>query len=500
MPPAKHHRIVAIPLNREPIISFLKNHSPVPRGVPIRVLGQRPSVGAETEWIERLTENPSVEQLLWRDQPATHLTETTTDRLIPIEYIKEDEEYLSRNLGGWSPVYFGLIEANESDWKSDTLLSQAKVLEDYGNDIKHFGPDPELVEYRLKKEFGTDSINEISNAITRLHDLRLKENFARSAVDMMNYGDKLFTELVSDGDLSHKNAKGPAIPKVLLIDELMGQHVRIELARREFVANGNLKAAADISHWQTEYKHRYGLTLILKGEYVMGRQRRSTVLIAEELGIVAKQPGAEPFHEAHLNANTYKGSPENWPAITGNGEIVTSCGRMRLIIEQGLIIRLNHIFGHKIQCISSLGFIIEPYVSGPTLQEYLLDDPTKLSTDLYSYILMHQLICEELGVENGDWHSANFIVLASEKSPIFNSVSKMVHIDWGAARPLENSELTDSLRRGRLNQVKNIAFSFHDEEMASRIQNVHEEITSDREKMEKLRKMAATIVNQNDLS
>ena len=104
----------------------------------------------------------------------------------------------------------------------------------------------------------------------------------------------------------------------------------------------------------------------------MGRQRRSTVLIAEELGIVAKQPGAEPFHEAHLNANTHKGTPENWPAITGNGEIVTSCGRMRLIIEQGLIIRLNHIFGHKIRCVSSLGFIIEPYVSGPTLKSICL--------------------------------------------------------------------------------------------------------------------------------
>ena len=104
---------------------------------------------------------------------------------------------------------------------------------------------------------------------------------------------------------------------------------------------------------------------------------------------------------------------------------------------------------------------------------------------------MHQLICEEIGVENGDWHSANFIVLASEKSPLFNSESKMVHIDWGAARPLEKNELTDALKQARLDQVKNIAFSFHDEEMASRIQAVHEDITSDREQMDNLREMAA---------
>ena len=254
MPPTKHHRIVAIPLNRKQIISFLKEHSPVPRGVPIRVLGQRPSVGSETEWIERLAENPSVKELLWRDQPATHLTETTTDRLIPVEYIEEDEKYLTRNLGGWTPIYFGLIEADEEYWKSDPLLSQAKVLEDYGDTIKYFGPDPELVESRLEKEFETSSITEITDAITRLHDWRLKQNFARSAIDMMNYADKLFTELVSDGALSQTNENDPAIPNALLIDELMGQHVRIELARREFVANGNLKAAADISNWQLSIK------------------------------------------------------------------------------------------------------------------------------------------------------------------------------------------------------------------------------------------------------
>lgn len=500
MPTLKDYRIVAIPLIRKPIVSFLENTPPVPKGASIRILGQRPSVGAETEWIERLRKNPSVSELLWRDHPETYLTETTTDRLIPVEYIRDDEGYLTRNLGGWSPVYFGLIEAENSGWENDPVLSEAVPLTRYKNDIQYFGPDSDIVKSRLEKEFGTQDIQQISLAVIRLHEWRLSKNFARSAVDMMNYADLLFTELVSEGELTMSTENYPAIPKVLLIDELMGQHVRIELARREFVANENLKAAAEITSWQKEYEDKHGLSLILKGEYVMGRQRRSTVLIAEKLNFVAKQPGAEPFHEAKLNANIHNGSSENWPVITGNGEIVTSCGRMRLIIEQGLIIKLNHIFGHKIQCISSLGFIIEPFVSGPTLQKYLLEDPSRLTPDLYAYILIHQLICEEIGVENGDWHSANFIILESEKSPVFDNEARMVHIDWGAARPLKDDELTAKLNQERLDQVKNIAFSFHDEKMASKVQKIHDVVTSNKKQMTNLRELAATIVNQNSTS
>jgi len=500
MPTLKDYRIVAIPLNRKPIISFLKELPPVPKGASIRILGQRPSVGSETEWIERLRENPSISELLWRDHPETYLTEITTDRLLPVEYIRDDEGYLTRNLGGWSPVYFGLIESDASNWDSDPLLSEAIPLTSYKTDIQYFDPDPNIVKSRLEKEFGTRDIREVTRAVIRLHEWKLSKNFVRSSVDMMNYADHLFTELVSDGELTTSTDNYPAIPRVLLIDELMGQHVRIELARREFVANKNSKAAAEISGWQKEYKNNHGLSLILKGEYVMGRQRRSTVLIAEKLNFVAKQPGAEPFHEAKLNANTHNGSPENWPVITGNGEIVTSCGRMRLIITQGLIIQLNHIFGHKIQCISSLGFIIEPFVSGPTLQEYLLEDPSRLTPNLYSYILIHQLICEEIGVENGDWHSANFIILESEKSPVFDNEARMVHIDWGAARPLKDDELTTKLKQERLDQVKNIAFSFHNEEMAAKVQKIHNDVTSNKKQMTKLRNLATTIVNQNSTS
>ena len=492
----KEHKIVAIPLNRESVISYLKTPSAIPRGAEIRVLGQRPSEGAEIEWAERLRENPSVEELLWRDLPINYLTDTTTDRLIPVEYILNDKSYLTRNLGGWSPVYFGLVEADKTCWETDPLLSEAEVLASYGEEIKYFSADANLVESRLDKEFGTPDINTISRAVIRLQHWRVSRYYVRSAIDMMNYADQLYTELVTGGELSERDGEYPAIPHVLLIDELLGQLVRIELARRELVAGKNMDAAKKISDWQKVYSNNHGLSLILKGEYVMGRQRRSTVMISEAMGIVAKQPGNEPFHEAELGAKSHRGTPENRPVLTRNGEIVTPCGRIRLIIEQELIIRLNHIFGHNIKCISALGFIIEPFISGPTLQEYLLEDPSRLTQELYSYILLHQLICEELGVENGDWHSANFIVIAKEESLFMEDVPNMVHIDWGAARPLEDNELSGSLTQNRLDQVENIAFSFHNEALASAVKEIHATVTGNKMHLANLRNLAANIVNQ----
>ena len=74
-------------------------------------------------------------------------------------------------------------------------------------------------------------------------------------------------------------------------------------------------------------------------------------------------------------------------------------------------------------------------------------------------------MCEALGVENGDWHSANLIVGESD--------GKLVHIDWGAARPLRDGELTESGRKARLDQVRNIAYSFHDESLAARTLHLH---------------------------
>lgn len=461
------------------------------------MLGQRPTIASETEWTERLERDPSVDNLIWRDHPNTHIIETTTDRLIPVEYLKEDESYLSRNLGGWSPVYFALIEAADDEWNEDPLLSEAEVLTSYGKEIEYFGADSQLVQSRLQKEFETENIKEIAQAILRLHAWRQSHHFARSYIDMMNFADLLYAELKEGGEISAGNRKTPAVPHALLVDELLAQFARTELARRSSVAGGHCQAAKQIQNWQRSHQKNNGLQLILKGEYVMGRQRRSTILIAGELGIVAKQPAAEPFHEAQIGAKTYNGSPENWPVLTGSGAIVTPAGRMRLTIEQGLIIRLNHIFGHNIRCMSSIGFIIEPFISGPTLQEYLLEDPSRLSQELYEYVLLHQLICEELGVENGDWHSANFIVYESEKNPFAEGVPKMIHIDWGAARPLEETELTEFLKRERLNQVRNIGFSFHDEKLASDIEMLHSDIAEDSRRLNKLREMAEKIVKEN---
>ena len=491
------YSIVAIPLNREGIISFLSSIPKRPKGAKVRVLNQRPTVASEIEWVEKMKEEPSVENLMWRDRPDNHLAETTTDRLIPVEYLREDEGYLTRNLGGWSPVYFGLIGANPDDFKTDPMLKEAVVLTRYGNQIKWFGTNKSLVISRLETEFGTEDAESVCRAILRLHDWRKRQQFARSAVDMMAYADSLYLELSHEGALSKPSEDGPAVPQPLLLDELTGQMVRIELARRDFVVSGNMEASDKISAWQNNLRAKHGLHLILKGEYVMGRQRRSTVLIAADLGMVVKQPGVEPFHEADMGAVTHNDNPENWPVLTRNGEVVTPGGRLKLVIEQGIIVKLSRVFGHPIKCISALGFIIEPYISGPTLQEYLLEDPSRLTQKMYDYILLHQLVCEELGVENGDWHSANFIVLESETSPSIDVVPKMVHIDWGAARPLEKHEYTSEMRDARLNQVKNIGFSFHHEKLAAEFESLHQQTVVNQERLHELRVLARNISSEN---
>lgn len=492
------YKIVAIPLNREPIISYLSSIPNHPNGAPVRILNQRPTVASEIEWCEKMKDKPSVEHLIWRDRPENHLTESTTDRLIPVEYIQEDEGYLTRNLGGWSPVYFGLIAAESDAFKTDPLLKEAIVLADYGENIESFGTDKSLVKKRLETEFGTDKPALVCQSVVRLHDWRKAQQFARSAVDMMAYADNLYLELAQDGVLLQASEDEPAVPKPILLDELTGQMVRIEIARRRFVADGNDAAAKRISQWQNGLRKNHGLHLILKGEYVMGRQRRSTVLIAADLGMVVKQPGVEPFHEAKMGAITHNGNPENWPTLTQNGAIVTPGGRLKLVIEQGIIVKLSRVFGHPIKCISTLGFIIEPYISGPTLQEYLLEDPARLTQKLYDYVLLHQLVCEELGVENGDWHSANFIVLENQASPSIDGVPKMVHIDWGAARPLEKHEQTRTLRNARLNQVKNIAFSFHNETLAAEFESLHQQTVDSKERLNELLELAKTIASEND--
>jgi hypothetical protein len=91
-------------------------------------------------------------------------------------------------------------------------------------------------------------------------------------------------------------------------------------------------------------------------------------------------------------------------------------------------------------------------------------------------------------VENGDWHAANFIRRASD--------DEIVHIDWGAARPLRENELTENGRLARFNQVKNIAFSFHDDGLARRVLALHEALAGDGERLAQLRARAEKMVER----
>ncbi|MFW6347372.1 MAG: hypothetical protein ACOC2C_02020 [Cyclonatronaceae bacterium] len=443
--------VVAIPLNRPEIIRFLMPPEPsaVPKGASIDLVNQRPNLAAEARWAAVLAEDPSPENLLLRDRPESYLAGTSSDRLVPIEFLQQDEAYLSRNLGGWAPVFFGVMRASETAWKSDPLLKNAVIMKTYGPQIQFSGGDPRLVLQRLETEFGCSSIAEIAQAINRLYSWRDTFKFMRSVKNATAYAGAVYAELVNNGKLMQPDSGRPGVPRALLIDELLGQLVR---------------------------------------------HRCSTVLIAPELGIVAKQPGPEPYHEAKLNAVEYAGKFEHRPQLIRDGSLVSSAGRLRLILEEGLIERLNHLFYHDVKLISTLGFIIEPFVSGPTLQEYVLEKPDRLTPEVYDFIVLHQQVCESMGVENGDWHAANFMVMPGRENPIAPELPRMIHIDWGAARPLEPNEYTDAQIRARLNQVQNIAYSYHNEALAGRSRELHRELMESPQRLEALRRKADRLV------
>lgn len=218
----------------------------------------------------------------------------------------------------------------------------------------------------------------------------------------------------------------------------------------------------------------------------MGRHRRSTIMLLPELGLVVKQPGLEPLHEVNIGAQTYEGRIENWPHLLEDGALVTAAGRIRLILEDGLIPHLNHVFGLKVLFSSLLGLSIEPHISGPTFQEYIWANPDQLTLAFYRQIILHQQVCEQLQIENGDWHAANFMV--AEKS------QKLTHIDWGAARPLLPHEMNETEAQARLNQVKNIAYSFNDEALATRTEALHAQLVQDDALLAEVRQEARGIV------
>ena len=297
--------------------------------------------------------------------------------------------------------------------------------------------------------------------------------------------ERLFREAASGNCLA--TADTPPVPKILLYDELLSQMRRLELARRSYLMSGDTWPALTIQTWQEAWRQETGMTMIVKGEYIAGRHRGSLVLIAPELGVVVKQPAPEPFHEIKLNAKTANGQPENWPILTQDGALVTPRGRVRLLLEEGFVPRLHQIFAHDMTFSTLMGFTLEAFVVGHTIQDYVLADHERMTADLYELFVLHQQTCEALGVENGDWHSANFILQDSD--------GEVVHIDWGAARPLHQDELSAEGFQARLNQVQNIAYSFQNEALAKRIQRLHTELVADPERLESIRRQAQALVD-----
>ena len=473
----KQFGVIAIPLNRPDIIRFLLERSSTPRGAPLIIIGQRPTAQAESDWLANLGQlaKPIVSDLLAIDDPHNHLTPTWTDRLVPRQFLDEPN-FLTRNLGGWTAIYFGVAELPGRE-SSDPLLSRFKLLTKYGDCIRYFGADPAQVEARWAEELIVD-VPTVVQAWSHLHQLR------RRLADQRNvYIERIYAALIGEDTLE---ADVP-VPDMILFDVLLGELIRLEIERRQAVADGKPAEVDKIEAQQAGWQDQRGLHFILKGEYIVGRHRRSTILIAPELGVVVKQPAPEPLHEIELNAKIIEGQVENWPYSTGDGALVTARGRLRLVIEERIVPRLSDIFGHTTRFSTLTGLTVEPFVTGQTVQAYIQADPRRLTPNLYEQFVLHQQVCELIGGENGDWHSANFI-LQREGQPI-------VHIDWGAARPLYAHEYTAEGRAARLNQVQNIGFSFHDDDLANLVTQRHADLMADSSRLERVRRRAQALID-----
>jgi hypothetical protein len=362
-----HYAVVAIPLNRPPVIDFLLPPTATPRGTAVQILAQRPTGQAEADWVAGLQQlaAPTVSDLLAIDSPHNHLVTTHTDRLVPTTFL-EEPGFLTRNLGGWSPIYFATMGLPRP-LPADPLLDQVERLVDYGTQIDYFGADPAQVAARLPLEMEERDVTAVAAAYARLLNGRSTRPTPTDTIET------LYREIVNGTCFA--TAHRPPLPRLLLLDELMAQLVRLELARRTALANQDLAEADTIAAWQEARRSASGLQLILKGEYIAGRHRRSTILIAPELGVVVKQPAPEPFHEIEMNARTYNGRSENWPVLTRDKKLVTPRGRLRLILEEDFIPRLHQVFDHEMTCVTLLGLTVEAFVVGPTLQEVALADP-----------------------------------------------------------------------------------------------------------------------------
>ncbi len=473
----KQFAVVAIPLNRPDVAEFLQQRATPPRGAPLQIIGQRPTEEAERHWLKQVeaTETPTVADLLALDDPHGHLISTRTDRLVPVQFLKEPD-FLTRNMGGWAAIYFG-VAGLPAFGVDDPLLSRVELLTEYGDSIRYFGADPAQVERRWAEEMDLS----VADTAWAWHHLQQVKGQTGQRGD---YVERIYATLIGEDALDTDRP----LPDLLLFDTLLGELVRFEAARRQAVAEGQQAKAGEIEAQQTAWREAYGLHLILKGEYIVGRHRRSTILIAPELGVVIKQPAPEPFHEIELKAKVVDGQAENWPRTTGDGALVTARGRLRLVAEEAVVPRLSKILGHPTRYSTLLGLTIEEFVQGQTLQEFVRADPSRMTADLYDEIILNQQVCELIGGENGDWHAANFMFRKRD--------GQMVHIDWGAARPLYPNEKTIEGRYARLNQVQNISFSFHDDELADQVMHLHAELMADRERLKHIREKARRLIEE----
>ena len=466
--------LVAIPLRRSEASAFLRDWQVPARGATVAIVEQRPGPAARDRWLEGLAvpgRSPAdlVERLLATDDPMAHVGTTTTDRLVPRHFLDQDSTWLERNLGGWSPLWFGpMAVIDQHRTEADPLLAASETIVEYGHRIPAAGVSHDLVARRLDAELpgGPDRL---ARGAATLRDVR------RGSADAT---EDLVRGIRGQGPLAD------VVDPLLAHDELIEHLTRLELRRRAAAAEDRADLQQELAARQERIAEQWGIRLLLKGEYVMGRHRRSTVLLAEGLGVVVKQPAPEPQHAIDLGIRTHGGLDENWPHAVGAGAIVTPRGALGTVVDSTAVEQLDEAFGRDVQFATSLGLTVEPFESGPTLADLAVRRPHELTAHRYDEILVHQLACEQLGVDNPDWHAANFMV----------TDAGLVHVDWGAARPIAPQDATPTGARARLDQVRELAWSFQDEALAQATVDLHARATEDPDHLERLRRRARAIV------
>lgn len=466
--------LVAIPLSRPDVSAFIRDWRVPARGARAWVLEQRPPAHIRDWWLRQLADlvddpDQAATVVVATDEAMSHLGSTRTDRLVPRDFL-DDERYLERNLGGWAPLWFDALGLDRDASDDDPVLRARHELVDYGDRIRSAGVPGDLVAERLGGEFPDPAATLRRGAVA----------LARARSDAP---DDLVPHLVDAA--RGKGPLGDVVHPLLAHDELIEQLYRLELARRQAVADDRADVERRVVDRQQRFAEDLGIELLLKGEYIMGRHRRSTILLAEGLGVVTKQPAPEPEHEIELAAHTYGDSEEHWPHPEGGGRMVTARADIAQVVGSTAVERLDAAFGRDVQFSVALGLSVEPFEQGPTLKALALERHDELTAERYDEILVHQLACEELGIDNPDWHAANFMVTRNG----------LVHVDWGAAQPIPPDADNAAGARTRLDQVRQLAWSFQDPELAERTLALHERATADAGRVERLRTRARALVS-----